>query len=325
MNNDKDFVFGRFNSKDGLNYQVGVLQKKLLFSNLTVEEIPHEEIDEKMIDINNEINKISQNILTGKVFDLLAKPNLTKIKEEEFIFVDKEQIVRQKFMRERIRKLTVSADKHLESTKIKSKLAEYFKKNENFKSNFFPEKFLHLKKLVKIKNSKNSEIYQDNTINENFQLEDENENNENSETLEKSKKNFLETLQSSNNRSNFQNFNQTNNSSNLKFNKCTSQSSLNKDKNVFDKISTIKINFCNSKTKDFENKKDNYQNNYENLNNIYNSVNYQTTISPKLRNYEIEVPNDILNNQTSGGIFRFDKTLGDLEKQKNNITQNKKK
>lgn len=159
------------NVKNTKNTNMGNLSKKSeniekldIFSKLKINHDPEEEMNTKLHDINDEINKISKNINLEHEVNLLTIPKKKKIEYIDISYVDQEQLKREKFMRERIRKITnennikdllfYTKKKHMN---IKSKLEEYIKQKQSSKDFQSPEPIGKSEKTIK-------NYYQSNTM-----------------------------------------------------------------------------------------------------------------------------------------------------------------
>lgn len=263
------------NRLDTFQIKFNSLDKKNIFTKLSVDPFIEDEFNNKIKSINIKINKISNNIIEGKVFNLLAKPKITRKVEETFTFIDREQIERQKFMRERINKITMIKDdigKNIfNGVEIKSKLEKFFSKNKS--KNIF--------NFEMPKNSSNKNISLE-EIKE-FAENDESNLNINPEDKNKDKINFKSFKSSADG------FEKDNN---FKWN------SVKKSKKNLTKVKIINTRDLFNKNKDDEdyNSSYNYENNNEN--------NFETS---KLKNFENKFPMYKLNDNR--GIFKFEKTF----------------
>lgn len=148
------------------------VDRQQIFSKLIIDQNPDEEMNLKLHTINNEIKKISKNINIEDDINLLAVPKKKKI--VEFIdvdYVDYEHLKREKFMRERIKKITnANKDFPFETMKkhsnIKSKIEDYIKSKKDYKT--LPETDINnipKKNNFKTQHTINNSINYNNTTN----------------------------------------------------------------------------------------------------------------------------------------------------------------
>jgi len=141
-NTSKGKKDGKHRNKINLSFlNPSTFDNIFLFKSVIVNDL-EEGINEKLKNINIQINKISRDINDGKSLNLLDMPP-PKIIRKSYIrtepTIDNDQLEREKTMRERIQKLTFGNNENSinfinkKCLHVKSKLGDYLTENKNFK------------------------------------------------------------------------------------------------------------------------------------------------------------------------------------------------